>query len=73
MRAPDFDVAAEAGAGGFEAVGAGGEVVASELVGLGEGLREGEGGGGGGVDEEGGGAGGGDGLGGGGGEGVDVG
>lgn len=73
LHGPNLDLAAEAGAGGFQAVFAGCDVVASELVGLGEGLREWEVGGGGGVDFEGGGTGGGDGLGRGGGEGVDVG
>lgn len=39
LRRPDLDFAAEAGARGFEAGRASGEVVASEGVGLGEGLR----------------------------------
>lgn len=73
LHGPDFDFTAEAGAGGFLAVLARCDVVASELVGLGEGLREWEVGRGGCVDLEVGGTGCGDGLGGGGGEGVDVG
>lgn len=72
LHGPNFDFAAEASAGGFEAVFTGGDVVASELVCLMEGLRKREVGVDGGVDFEVGGTGGGDGLGGGGGEREDV-